>query len=63
MVELSITGMPEVIWAIRREMADLLRQQAADETPDVKRRMREVADVFEAGATLADSQSVSRRPG
>jgi hypothetical protein len=41
--------MPETIAAVRREMADILRETADDEPPAVAARLRQIADLFEAG--------------
>lgn len=50
LVELSIGDIPEVIWALRSEMAKVLREEAdADANPAVSRRLREIASAFEAG--------------
>lgn len=50
---ISITDMPEAIWALRREMARLLRIQAeTDVSLLVAQRLRDIADAFEAGAQI-----------
>lgn len=49
---IDLRGWPEVIWAIRREMAHVLREEADGEiNPAVSRKLRELAAAFEAGAT------------
>jgi hypothetical protein len=50
--ELSILHVPEVVAALRHEMAELLRHAAADEPRAVADRLIEVAATFEVGATL-----------
>lgn len=46
----DIKNMPEVIWAMRREMAKILREEAAAEASNaVATKMRNIADRFEAG--------------
>ncbi len=49
-IVVDIKNMPEVIWACRHEMAEFLRT-VADEEPiqAVAERLREVAQIFEAG--------------
>jgi len=49
--ELSITSMPELMADIRREVAALIREVAADEEPAVAARLNEVAAAFECGVT------------
>lgn len=50
MATISLTDMPEVLWALRHEMATLLRHGAEAETdPRVTRRLLEYAAAFEAG--------------
>lgn len=51
---ISIADIPEVLHALRCELANLLREAAMDEDPRVARRLREIAAVFEAGASEAD---------
>lgn len=41
--------MPELLALVQREMADVLREAAADEPPALARRLREIADLFETG--------------
>jgi hypothetical protein len=48
-VRLSLSGMPETIADLRREMARALRNAADDEPPAVAARLRQIADDFEAG--------------
>jgi hypothetical protein len=51
-LSIDVRGIPEVIWSVRREMANLLREQADVEiSPAVARRLRELADAFESGAS------------
>ena len=46
---LSITDIPEALALYRRELAQMLRDRAADEDPRVADRLREVAAIFETG--------------
>ena len=46
---LSVVDMPEVLAALRLELAAILRQVAEDEVPPVAARLRAVAAAFEAG--------------
>jgi hypothetical protein len=46
---IAVTGMPELLALVQREMADVLREAAADEPPALARRLREIADLFETG--------------
>lgn len=47
---IDVTGMPDVIWAVRRELAKLLREEAEAEISNtVAAKLREIADRFEAG--------------
>jgi hypothetical protein len=46
---LSVTGMPELLAHLRTDLAKLLREVADDEPPEVARRLREIADLFETG--------------
>ena len=47
---IDLHAMPELIWACRRELANVLRREAeAEANPIVARRLREIADRFEAG--------------
>lgn len=49
-VTLTITGLPEALWAMRQEMARLLMSQADTEVSLlVAARLREIAASFEAG--------------
>ena len=46
----DVRGMPELIWACRHEMSELLRAEAdAEISPSVVRRLHEIAAIFEAG--------------
>lgn len=46
---IDVRGMPEVIWAVRRELARFLLRVAQGESDAVAKRLREIADVFECG--------------
>lgn len=47
---IDVKGMPEVVWAARRELAKLLRAEAEAETSNaVAAKLRVIADRFEAG--------------
>jgi hypothetical protein len=49
-VELRISDMPEVLAAMRREIATLLRDEAESEAdPRIARRLCALADTFEVG--------------
>lgn len=49
-MELSITGLPAVLFAMRLEMAKALRSAAeAEADPRVRRRLEQVAADFETG--------------
>lgn len=49
-LELDVRGIPELIQDVRRECAQVLRDDAAEEANQaVARRLREVAAAFEAG--------------
>lgn len=50
-VIIELTKVPEVLSALRNEMGQLLRQMAADEESRVAERLREVAALFETGAS------------
>jgi hypothetical protein len=41
--------MPEVLALMRRELAKLTRRVAKNETPEVAKRLNEIAAAFEAG--------------
>lgn len=41
--------MPEALASIRSELTNLIREAAMDEPPAVAARLREIADLFEAG--------------
>lgn len=46
---LSVEGLPHLQARLRRELAEILREAAADEPPAVAARLREIAGLFEAG--------------
>jgi hypothetical protein len=48
-VTLKVEGMPEYMYAMRKALADVLREVAADEPPEVAARMRHAADLFQMG--------------
>ena len=50
-LKLDIVGIPEAVAAMRRELADCLREVARTEVPDVAGRLREIAAAFECGQT------------
>ncbi len=55
---ISLADLPEVVAALRREMAEILRQQAGAEVSGyVAARLCEVAAAFEAGQrTVSDGE-------
>lgn len=53
---IEVSGMPEVLAAMRREFARLVEQAAVGEEPAVARRLREVAAAFECGSETVDGQ-------
>lgn len=49
-VKIEVKGVPEALWAMRRSMAQRLREAADAEVSNaVAKRLREVANAFEAG--------------
>lgn len=51
-VQVSITQLPEMVFRLRREMADMLRREAGTDTnPAFSKRLRELAAQFDIGAT------------
>lgn len=49
-IEIEIEGWPEALWVMRAAMARILREAAdAESSPFVAKRLREIADDFEAG--------------
>lgn len=44
-----LADMPEALYALRKEMAQLLREAADDEGPEVVEFAKRVADAFEIG--------------
>lgn len=56
-MSVNVRNLPEVIFAIRKEFADVLRVHAGSESnPETARRFREAAAEFEAGLTKKDAQ-------
>lgn len=51
-VKMSIRDMPEVIYALRHELSQMLRSAAKNESPDVAERLDKVAAAFEAGQSI-----------
>ena len=50
-VTIDVRGMPALVWACRRALADLLRAEAEREASNyVANRLRETAALFETGA-------------
>lgn len=52
---LRLDDMPEVLAALRYELAAILRHVANDEPPPVAERLRAIAAAFEAGQSGRDS--------
>lgn len=49
-VSISMRDLPEVLWEIRHEFAQVLREEAqAEASPHTACRLIEIADAFEAG--------------
>lgn len=49
-ITVDVTKLPEVLWAVRKEFAAALREEAADEQhPHTARRLNEIAAKFEVG--------------
>lgn len=49
-IVVDLRNVPEIVWGLRREMAMILRDEAeADADPRIARRLRALADGFEAG--------------
>lgn len=47
---LDVTGIPEVLFGMFKQMADMLREEADSEAdPRLQRKLRELAARFEAG--------------
>ena len=58
-IQLSLRDMPEVLAGMRVELAKVLREEAGEETdPRTARRLREIADYFEAGLSRADRRGM-----
>lgn len=53
-LEVRIADTPEMIALLRREMALILRQAAADEPPQVQAFAERVAGAFEMGMLVAE---------
>lgn len=53
-LEIRIADTPEMIALLRREMALILRQAAAQEQPQVQEFASRVAAAFEVGALVED---------
>lgn len=53
-LEIRIADTPEMISLLRREMALILRQAAAHETPQVREFAERVAAAFEVGGMVED---------
>lgn len=45
----DVRNMPEVLWEMRRQLAQILRDEAEGEDPRVARKLREIAALFEVG--------------
>jgi hypothetical protein len=54
----DVRGMPELVAALRAELARLVVAAAQDEPPDVARRLRRIAAAFGAGAAPEDLDAV-----
>lgn len=54
---LDISSMPELIWSLRRELADLIRAEAEGEPAFVAARLLRIADMFEAGMSDAEGRA------
>ena len=59
-MDVAISGIPEALWEMRRELATLLREHADNQQDDVvgwavAKSLRAVADVFETGAAPEDA--------
>lgn len=48
-IVVEVRNMPEVIWKLRREMANVLREEAKSERGRIATRLREIAARFEVG--------------
>lgn len=48
-VRINVADMPAALYQMRRKLAELLRRAAEHEPEGVARRLREIADLFEAG--------------
>ena len=50
-MEIDVRRVPEVLFEMRRSLADMVREVAQDEEPAVAARLREIAALFEVGQT------------
>lgn len=48
-IDVSLAGVPELIAALRRELANVLRDAARFEEPSIARRLVAIAAAFEVG--------------
>lgn len=48
-VEISLKDWPDLINDLRKEMAQLVREHAERESPEVRRVLHDIADIFESG--------------
>jgi hypothetical protein len=46
---INVERWPEALFAMRRALANLIREIAHDESSQVAKRLNEIADVFEVG--------------
>lgn len=52
-ITLEISGLPEVIQALRRQLAQILRNEADGEPDHVARKLNRIADDFETGIEIS----------
>lgn len=45
----DIRNMPEVIYELRKKLAEFIREEAKDEDPRMAAKLNRIADQFEAG--------------
>ncbi len=63
-MRVSLEKLPEVLSALRVNLANILREEAGSECdPKVARRLREVAEMFEVGLSLEDRNEARRKRG